>query len=78
MIQVITKTIKNAGKLKIVETPGVVPAAAVKTVGIWIPMLSNRLTKYPDHPTETVAAPRAYSKIRSHPIINAITSPNAT
>ena len=35
-----------------------------------------KLTTYPDQPMATVAAPTAYSRIRSHPMIQAISSPS--
>jgi len=41
-----------------------------------MPTISNTLTKYPDQPLATVAAPRVNSSIRSHPIIQAINSLN--
>jgi hypothetical protein len=37
--------------------------------------LSRMRLKYCDHPTETVAAPTVNSRIRSHPMIQAINSP---
>jgi hypothetical protein len=40
-----------------------------------IPRSRNRLTKYPDHPTATVDALKAYSRIRSQPMIHATISP---
>ena len=36
----------------------------------------KRLTTYPDQPTATVAAPNAYSRIRSQPMIQATNSPS--
>jgi hypothetical protein len=33
------------------------------------------LPKYPDHPTDTAEAPTMNSKIRSHPMIQAMNSP---
>ncbi len=35
----------------------------------------SKLLKYPDHPDATVATPMAYSRIRSQPIIQAMSSP---
>jgi hypothetical protein len=49
--------------------------ALVRLAGRWIPKLLKRLTRWPDQPTPTVAAPAAYSSTRSHPMIQAISSP---
>ena len=75
--QVMMSTITKPGRLKYVVTPGVVPYAAVSSTGRCKPKPSNSLLKYPDHPADTVAACNAYSKIKSQPITNAISSPNA-
>ncbi len=47
----------------------------VRVGGKVIPKSLSRLTKWPDQPTPTVAAPAAYSSTRSHPMIQAISSP---
>jgi hypothetical protein len=52
-----------------------VPGAAVSAGGSASPRSRRRLTKYPDHPTATVAPLSAYSRIRSHPMIHATSSP---
>ncbi len=77
-----TRTTKAAGALKTASpmlpsgrTTGV-PAAAVRVGGSWRPRSARKLTTYPDHPTATVAAPREYSRIRSHPMIHATSSPS--
>ena len=49
--------------------------ALVSVAGRWIPSWPSRLTKWPDQPTPTVAAPAAYSSTRSHPMIQAMNSP---
>src|SRR5258708_7180962 len=52
-----------------------VPGAALNVAGNEIPKSWRKLTMYPDQPTATVAAPRAYSRIRSQPMIQAMNSP---
>ncbi len=49
--------------------------AVVSAGGKWMPKPRKRLTKYPDQPTDTVDAPIAYSSTRSHPMIQATSSP---
>ena len=44
--------------------------------GISIPKRLTKLTNVADQPTPTVAAPMAYSRIRSHPMIQATSSPS--
>ncbi len=46
------------------------------TSGTWTPRRSRKLTNVADQPTPTVAAPMAYSRIRSHPMIQATNSPS--
>src|SRR5262249_5312589 len=53
-----------------------VPGAALIAAGRWIPKSASRLTTLPDQPTATVAAPSAYSRIRSQPMTQAISSPS--
>ncbi len=53
-----------------------VPGAALSAAGKVIPMSCRKLTTYPDHPTATVAAPSAYSRMRSQPMIQATNSPS--
>ena len=48
---------------------------AVRLAGICTPNSPSRDTKWPDQPTPTVAAPAAYSSTRSHPMIQAASSP---
>src|SRR5437667_493617 len=52
-----------------------VVGAAVSPAGSLRPKLPSRLTKWPDQPTPTVAAPAAYSSTRSQPMIQATSSP---
>src|SRR5437879_8776663 len=52
-----------------------VVGAAVSPAGSLRPKFPSRLTKWPDQPTPTVAAPAAYSSTRSQPMIHAISSP---
>ena len=47
----------------------------VSDAGSAMPKSLSRLTKYPDQPTPTVAAPTAYSSTRSQPMIQATSSP---
>ena len=52
-------------------------AARPARPGICMPRKSCRkLTRWPDQPTATVAAPSAYSRIRSQPMIHAKNSPS--
>jgi hypothetical protein len=53
-----------------------VPGAALNSGGNWTPKSASRLTTYPDQPTATVAAPKAYSRIKSQPMIQATSSPS--
>src|SRR6476469_207433 len=53
-----------------------VPGAATNRAGSGIPMSWNSDTTYADQPTATVAAPSAYSRTRSQPIIHATSSPS--
>ena len=75
-------TSRIAGRLTIAVTgspPGTatsVPGAALSAAGNGIPRSRNRLVRCPDQPTETVAALSAYSSTRSHPMIQAISSPS--
>src|SRR5581483_11124343 len=63
-----SRTMTAAGALKPAADP---PAPACR----WRPASRARLTKYPDQPTATVDALSAYSRIRSHPMIHAKSSP---
>jgi hypothetical protein len=78
---VTSATISTAGRLKIavtVEPSASVttwPRAAVSWGGITMPKSRRKETTYPDQPMETVTAPSAYSRIRSHPMIQAKNSP---
>ena len=71
----------TAGMLKTAVTgspPGtgtIVPGAALKAAGKLKPSWCRNVMKLPDHPTATVAAPSAYSRIRSQPITQATNSP---
>src|SRR5687768_5367126 len=78
----VTMTVTStAGRLKTAVTgspPGTftsVPGAAASAAGKLMPSCDSRVTKLPDQPTATVAAPRAYSRIRSHPMTQATNSP---
>src|SRR4029453_3922770 len=54
-----------------------VPGAAARCAGNCTPTKSCRkLVRCPDQPTATVAAPSAYSRIRSQPITQAMNSPS--
>src|SRR5579864_5382222 len=44
--------------------------------GTFAPKKLTRLLTYPLHPTATVAAPKAYSRTRAQPIIQATSSPS--
>src|SRR5262245_29825151 len=80
-IQVTAAVISTAGKLNtaVTDEPSAsltpVPGAALITAGMSMPKSASRLTTLPDQPTATVAAPSAYSRIRSQPMIQAISSP---
>src|SRR3984957_14898620 len=50
--------------------------AWVSARGIVIPSSFMPSEKYPAQPTATVAAPNRYSRMRSHPMINAMSSPS--
>ena len=65
--------IKIAGKLTI--PPSLSHGPCKSAVGISIPKLCKNLETYCDQLAATVAAPRAYSKTKSQPIIQAINSP---
>src|SRR5438105_12350827 len=53
-----------------------VPRAAEMAQGKLMPTSCRNDTTYPDQPIATVTAPSAYSSTRSHPIIQAISSPS--
>jgi hypothetical protein len=79
----VTATVTStAGKLKIAVTDEpsasatTVPGAALIAAGSEIPKSRKRLATLPDHPTATVAAPSAYSRIKSQPMIHAMNSPS--
>src|SRR3954453_21644518 len=65
--------IRTAGTLKTAVTGSppatatTVPGAALSAAGNARPSCASKVTKLPDHPTATVAAPSAYSSIKSHP-----------
>ena len=52
-----------------------VPRVSVKRGGRWIPKSWRRLTTFALHPEATVAALKAYSRMRSQPMIQAKISP---
>ena len=52
-----------------------VPGVSVKRGGRWIPKSWRRLTTFALHPEATVAALKAYSRMRSQPMIQAKISP---
>ena len=54
----------------------IVPGAALTAAGKDSPSWCSSVTRLPDQPTATVAAPSAYSRIRSHPITQATNSPS--
>src|ERR1700682_2100584 len=72
----------TAGRLMIASGlhPGAlinVHGAAASDAGMLTPTKSWRnAVKWPDQPTATVAAPSAYSRIRSQPMIHAMNSPS--
>src|SRR5690349_20208249 len=72
----------TAGRLKTAVTrslPGTwtsVPGAALMAAGNVMPSWRSNVTKFPDHPTATVASPRAYSRMRSQPMTHAMNSPS--
>lgn len=71
---VIRKIIQIAGKSTYVPASGLY--ALVKAVGNVIPNPLNSPCKYPDQPDATAEEANPYSKIKSHPKIQAINSPN--
>jgi hypothetical protein len=81
-IAVTTSTIRKAGRLKTPCTT--VPSASVAVWngpivhcgGMPIPNCPRKLITSPAQPTDTVAAPSAYSRIRSQPMIHATNSPS--
>src|SRR2546427_12796116 len=82
-IKTVTASVINtAGRLKIASGlhPGAlmrVHGAAASDFGIVTPTKSWRnAVKWPDQPTATVAAPSAYSRIKSQPMIQAMNSPS--
>src|SRR5262245_5933133 len=50
--------------------------AEVYCAGMLMPTSLRNETTYPDQPTATVEAAKRYSRIRSHPMIQASSSPN--
>ena len=82
MSTVTAAVISTAGRLMIAS--GLHPAvlirvhgAAANAGGIEMPRKSRRkLVRCPDQPTATVAAPSAYSRIKSHPMTQAMNSPS--
>src|SRR5262249_8642035 len=82
-IRIVTATvISTAGRL--MNDSGLQPAAGITVhgaaptdAGMVMPRKSwRKLERWPDQPTATVAAPSAYSRIRSHPITHAKNSPS--
>src|SRR5262249_30753615 len=78
----VTKIVTStAGRLKTDVTVApfanviTVPGAALTMAGNGMPRSLSRLITLPDQPTATVAAPSAYSRIRSQPMIHATSSP---
>src|SRR6187455_1598214 len=78
----VTSTVMStAGRLKTAVTADpsasvmTDPGAALNAAGNWMPTSCRKLITYPDHPTATVAAPSAYSRMRSQPMIQATNSP---
>jgi hypothetical protein len=74
--------LKRMPRTRITMRSNAIPAASKFTTspvmagGRLIPKKFCRIRlKYCDHPTETVAAPTVNSRIRSHPIIQAMNSP---
>src|SRR5262249_24260744 len=72
----------TAGRLKMAVTwvPSAsvtsVPRAADSCAGMLMPTSCKNGTTEPDQPIDTVTAPRAYSIIKSQPLIHAKTSPS--
>ena len=52
------------------------PGAALSAAGNWMPNSLSSAFRFPDQPTATVAAPSAYSRMRSQPMIHAMNSPS--
>src|SRR5262244_2922186 len=79
---VTTAVMITAGRLKTAVTgpaavATTVPGAAANRAGKSTPTKSCRkLVRFPDQPTATVAAPSAYSRIKSQPITHATNSPS--
>ena len=83
MMRIVTSTVMiTAGRLKTAVTgpaavATTVPGAPAKRAGKSTPTKSwRKLVRFPDQPTATVAAPSAYSRIRSQPITHATNSPS--
>ncbi len=81
----VTATVmRTAGRLKTATVAGMpplascttVPGAALIAAGMVHPSWPSRVTRLPDQPTATVAAPSAYSRIRSQPMTHATNSPS--
>jgi hypothetical protein len=66
---VITSAITIAGMFTVAVSPAI-------DVGSGMPRSPSSWLRYPDQPTETVAAPSASSSTRSQPMIHATNSPS--
>ena len=73
-IAVKSKAINAAGRLKVKPNGPELPPVIV--AGRFNPILCKISLKYFDQPIETADAPTRNSRIRSHPIIQAINSPS--
>src|SRR5437773_2645435 len=82
MRTVTARVMSTAGRLKTASglQPGAlirVHGAAASEAGKLMPRKScMKAVKWPDQPTATVAAPSAYSRIRSQPMTHAMNSPS--
>ena len=74
-------TMITAGRLTIpptsppVRKPSEILGPTVRACGMCSPKLSKKPTMWPDQPTATALAPRAYSRISAQPTSQATSSP---
>jgi hypothetical protein len=79
IVMITAGTLKTATVVGAIAPPAsctIVPGAALHFAGNCSPSWCSSVTRLPDQPTATVAAPRAYSRIRSQPMIHAMNSPS--
>src|SRR3954454_3981517 len=87
LIATMTAVTRDESLIPSTRTPAMINAMAIAGMltvavspaiddGSGTPRSPSSWLKYPDHPTETVAAPSASSSTRSQPMIQAMNSPN--